>query len=281
MEKRRIIQLAWAALSNSFITGFAAGKIYKGDLKNVCVPGLNCSSCPGALGACPLGALQSVVGGRRYQASVYVAGLLLLFGAALGRFVCGFLCPFGLIQELLHKLPFPKKIRVFRGDKPLRRVKYLVLALLIVLPMFLTDVTGNAPPFFCKYVCPAGTLEAGVPLLLSDGALRAQAGWITAWKFALLAAVILLSVMIYRPFCRYLCPLGAVYALLNPVSLYRLRLDDGVCTHCGACARACPMAVPLPEKCNHPECVRCGKCVKACPQNALRMGFTERKGSKP
>ena len=87
--------------------------------------------------------------------------------------------------------------------------------------------------------------------------------------------------MIYRPFCRYLCPLGAVYALLNPVSLYRLRLDDGVCTHCGACARACPMAVPLPEKCNHPECVRCGKCVKACPQNALRMGFTERKGSKP
>ena len=106
---RTVVQLCWTALTNGYAAGFAKGTIYKGELKRVCVPGLNCYSCPGALGACPIGSLQAVLGDRNHWFSFYVVGFLLFFGAVLGRFVCGWLCPFGLAQDLLAKIPFPKK----------------------------------------------------------------------------------------------------------------------------------------------------------------------------
>ncbi len=130
---RLAIQLFFAALTNSYLTGFAAGRIYQGDLKKLCHPGLNCYSCPGALLSCPIGALQAVIGSRSFQLSLYLFGFLLLVGATLGRMVCGFLCPFGLIQELLHKIPFPRKIKVFKGDKALRYLKYGLLLVLVIL----------------------------------------------------------------------------------------------------------------------------------------------------
>ena len=104
---RTAIQLFFAAATNSYVTGFAAGRIYQGDLKQLCHPGLNCYSCPGALLSCPIGSLQAVIGSRAFDVSLYVFGFLLLVGATLGRMVCGFLCPFGLIQDGLHKIPFP------------------------------------------------------------------------------------------------------------------------------------------------------------------------------
>jgi len=128
---RRAVQLFFAAATNSYVTGFAAGRIYQGKLKQLCHPGLNCYSCPGALLSCPIGALQAVIGSRGFSLSLYVFGFLLFVGALLGRMVCGFLCPFGLIQELVHKIPFPKKIREFKLDKPLRYVKYAVLLVMI------------------------------------------------------------------------------------------------------------------------------------------------------
>ena len=163
---RAAVQLFVAAASNSYVTGFAAGKIYQGDLKRLCHPGLNCYSCPGALLSCPIGALQAVIGSRAFSLSLYLFGFLLLVGATLGRFVCGFLCPFGFIQELIHKIPFPIKRKRFKGDWPLRRLKYVVLLVFVILlPMFLNNEAGEASPYFCKLVCPAGSLEAGIPLV--------------------------------------------------------------------------------------------------------------------
>ena len=123
---RLIIQACFTALSNGYVKGFIHGRIYNGDLKYICVPGLNCYSCPGALGSCPIGSLQATFGSRQYKISLYVLGLISLFGVFLGRFVCGFLCPFGLIQDLLFKIPFVKKICQLPGEKFLRWFRYII-----------------------------------------------------------------------------------------------------------------------------------------------------------
>jgi hypothetical protein len=94
------VQLGFTILTNSYAAGFVQGKIYAGPLKKFCVPGLSCYSCPGALGACPVGALQAVITSRQFDFSFYVAGFLVMVGALRGRFVCGWLCPFGWIQDL-------------------------------------------------------------------------------------------------------------------------------------------------------------------------------------
>lgn len=264
------MQVLWALLTNSYLIGFAQGKIYRGKLKNLCVPGLNCYSCPGALGSCPIGAMQAVIGSWNFKFAFYVAGFLVFFGALMGRFACGWLCPFGLIQELLHKIPFPRKVRAVPGDKLLRKLKYLILLVFVILlPMFLVDVIGQGAPYFCKLLCPAGTLEGGIPLVLLNRSMRGAIGWLYAWKNLLLAATVILSILVYRPFCKYICPLGAVYSVFNPISVFRYRVDKEACISCGACAKACQMQVDPVQNANHPECIRCGECKKACPVKAI------------
>jgi len=244
--RRHTVQLLFTALTNIFVTGFFTGRIYRGPLKMVCAPGLNCYSCPGALFACPIGALQAVLTDRRFMFSCYVLGFLAIVGALCGRFVCGFLCPFGFIQDLLHKIPFPKKIHTFKGDRLCRYLKYaLLLVFVILLPLFAVDTVNQGSPWFCKWICPAGTLEAGIPLVLLNSGLQRAVGFLYVWKGALLFAVIFLSILIYRPFCKYLCPLGALYGLCNPVSLYRVQAGS-------ACAR-CKMGC----RPNDRECIRC------------------------
>lgn len=268
--KRHGVQALWALLTNSYLLGFAQGKIYKGKLKNLCVPGLNCYSCPGALGACPIGAMQAVIGNWNFKFAFYVAGFLMFVGALMGRFVCGWLCPFGLIQDLLNKIPFPKKIGTFKGDKLLRKLKYVIFAVFVILlPLVLVDVLGQGAPYFCKLICPAGTLEGGIPLVLLNKSMRSALGVLYAWKNALLLITVILSILIYRPFCKYICPLGAVYSVFNPVSVFRYRVDKEKCTDCGACAKACKMQVDPVKNANHPECIRCGACKKACPVKAI------------
>lgn len=279
--KRHRFQILWAFLTNSYLVGFAKGKIYDGKLKNLCVPGLNCYSCPGALGSCPIGAMQAVIGSWNFRMAFYVAGFLVFVGALMGRFVCGWLCPFGLIQDFLHKIPFVKKISTFRGDWLLRKLKYVIfLVFVILLPMFVVDMLGQGAPYFCKLICPAGTLEGGIPLVLLNSAMRTAVGWLYAWKNVLLVVIVLLSVAIYRPFCKYICPLGAVYSVFNPIAVFRYRVDKEACVHCGACAKACKMQVDPSETPNHPECIRCGSCKKVCPTGAIYSGINCRKGSE-
>jgi len=272
---RLAIQAVWALLSNSYVLGFVQGRIYQGKLKKLCLPGLNCYSCPGALGSCPIGAFQAVIGSRDHKFAFFVAGFLIFIGALTGRFVCGFLCPFGLIQELLHKIPLPKKLKkitTFRGDKLLRKLKYVVLLVFVILlPLFAVDMVGQGSPWFCKLLCPAGTLEGGWPLMIANESLRSAVGWLYAWKNVLLIATIVLSILIYRPFCKYLCPLGAIYSLFNRVAVFHHRVDAEKCISCGACAKACPMQVDPVKSPNHAECIRCGICRNVCPTEAISV----------
>lgn len=225
-DKRPWIQLAATALTNGYLRGFAQGKIFKGASKQFCVPGLNCYSCPGALGACPIGSLQAVIGSSKHHIAFYILGFIMLFGILMGRLICGFLCPFGFIQDLLYKIKTPKLKIPQRADRILRFLKYLILIVFVVLlPMFATNAFGSAPPYFCKWICPAGTLEGGIPLVIKNDGLRKMVGFLFDWKIILLATTIMLSVFIYRPFCKYICPLGALYSLFNKFSFYQMRVD--------------------------------------------------------
>ena len=265
-------QAGAALLTNIHLPNFAKGVLYQGKGKTVCVPGLNCYSCPGAAGACPIGSFQAVVGSSKFRFSYYITGILILLGALLGRFICGFLCPFGWLQELLHKIPSPK--RSTKRLKPLRYLKYAVLLIMVVLlPALVVNEMGMGDPFFCKYLCPQGVLEGAIPLSLTNAGIRAALGKLFSWKLCILLAVVVASVVFYRPFCKWLCPLGAFYAVMNRVSLFQMRVDTDKCVSCGACARACKMDVDITKTPNHAECIRCGMCIKSCPTKAIHYQY--------
>ena len=169
------IQAGATLLTNLHLPNFLKGGLYQGAGKTVCVPGLNCYSCPAASGACPIGAFQAVVGSSKFSFSYYITGFLILLGVLLGRFICGFLCPFGWFQELLHKIP-TKKLSTKRL-KPLTYLKYAVLLVMVfLLPAFLVNDVGMGDPFFCKYLCPQGVLEGAIPLSLANSGIRAALG---------------------------------------------------------------------------------------------------------
>ena len=275
---RTFIQVCAAALANGYIKGFARGRIYDGPLKQLCVPGLNCYSCPAALGACPIGSLQGMLGSHNFKAALYVVGFLVVFGTLMGRFVCGFLCPFGLVQDLLFKVPFVPKLKRLPGEKGLRWIRFVMLGLFVILmPMCIIDITGLGEAWFCKYICPAGTLEGGVPLVLLDKSMRSAAGFLYRWKILLLAITLAASLVIYRPFCRYICPLGAIYGVFNKVAIYRLSIDTQRCIRCGKCAETCKLSINVFENPNSMDCIRCGECASVCPQNAIkRVAFLKK-----
>ena len=271
--KRRIVQVLAAVLYNANVGGFLKGTIYQGNSKKFCVPGLNCYSCPGAVAACPLGALQASLNSFPTALPLYMLGILLLFGALLGRAVCAFLCPFGLIQELLYKIP-TKKLRKSAWTRRLTVIKYIVLVVMVIgLPLYFLMVNGVVTPAFCKWLCPVGTLEGGIPLLLANEGLRSQAGGLFFWKLFVTLAVIVSSIFIYRPFCRFLCPLGAIYSLFSRVALLAFRVDEGKCDGCGLCTRVCGMDV---KAVGDRECIQCGRCRHLCPRGAIYFGW-ERK----
>lgn len=274
-QHRWKFQLAAAIASNPFFLNFFQGKIHKGTSKVVCVPGLNCYSCPAAAASCPIGALQAVIGSSKFQFAYYIVGFLVLIGVLLGRAVCGFLCPFGWFQELLHKIPSKK----FSTKKLhfLTYLKYVILVVfVIVLPMTVVNEVGLGDPFFCKYICPAGILEGGIPLSIANAGIRASLGALFTWKSCILLGIATLSVFFYRPFCKWICPLGAFYALFNKVSLYRLQIDTDRCTSCGACSGVCKMDVDVFRTPNHAECIRCGDCIHTCPHQAITRTFSFR-----
>ena len=263
IKKRKLIQVICALLYNCNFTGFANGKIYQGDVKGVCVPGLNCYSCPGAVAACPLGSLQTALISSKYKFPYYMLGMLLLFGVVLGRVICGFLCPFGLLQELIYKIP-SKKVKKSKWTGRLSCLKYIILIVFVIgIPLIW------AVPGFCKYICPAGTLEGGLFLVTMDQRLRALAGRLFSWKITVLAVVILSAVFLFRSFCRFICPLGAFYSLFHKVAIVGIKVDEKKCNGCNACVSFCKLDV---KKVGDRECIQCGECIEVCSRCALSFG---------
>ena len=264
--KRRLIQLYAALLFNANFKGFANGSIYSGGAKKLCVPGLNCYSCPGAVGACPLGSLQGSFSADK-STLFYVGGILLLYSLLFGRMICGWLCPFGLIQELLYKIRTPK-LKKGRITRALSYLKYAVLVYFVfVVPIWYA--LENSPfPAFCKYICPAGTLEGGIGLLsnpTNEGYFE-MLGPLFTWKFIVLICVAVGCIFVYRGFCRFICPLGALYGLFNKISLFGVKVEAPKCTNCGNCVKTCKMDIKRVGDC---ECISCGDCVKKCPAKAI------------
>ena len=254
---------------NAHLRGFIEGKIYTGPVKAVCVPGLNCYSCPGAVGACPLGALQNAIASSASRPAFYVIGLLMLFGLTLGRVICGWLCPVGMIQELLHRIPTPK-IKKSPATRVLSWFKYVILAVFVVILPFWYALDHYPLPAFCKYICPAGTLEGAVGLLShpANAEQFSLLGLLFARKWLIMVLILTACVFIYRAFCRFLCPLGAIYGLFARIALLGVRVDQSACTGCGACVGACPMDI---RRVGDHECIHCGICMAACPEKAISL----------
>lgn len=273
---RKLIQTISIFLVNGF-WGFPVSKnIYQGPLKVLCSPGLNCYSCPAATTYCPLGSLQQLLLGLRFSLETgnyffgtYVIGSMGVLGAFLGRIICGWVCPFGLFQEMLYKIPSPK----YGIPKILTYCKYVFFALFVILlPLIMVDDFGLGEPWFCKYICPAGTLEAGIPMLLLQPDLRTTIGWIFWNKFVIMAVLLFWSVVSSRAFCRTICPLGAFYALFSRHSLIKLKLNKEKCTECGACHKVCPVEIHFNETPDSGECVKCMKCMsQACTFGAISI----------
>ncbi len=266
-SKRRLIQIYAALLYNANIKGFSSGKIYTGDTKKFCVPGLNCYSCPGAVGACPLGSLQNALASSSTSSIAYVFGIFVLLGLLLGRTICGFLCPFGLIQELLHKIPSPK-LKKNKATKILSYFKYVILGIFVVM-IPLAFSTKLPVPGFCKYICPDGTLIGAIAMLInpSNADMFGMLGPLFTWKFCLLVVFLVSSVFIFRFFCRFFCPLGAIYGFFCKIALLGVKLDEEKCVSCGKCVEQCQMDI---RHVGDHECIHCGKCISVCPTKAIR-----------
>lgn len=271
---RRAIQTLATLLTNAYwLFPFGGPLLYAGRLKAVCAPGLNCWSCPAATAACPIGAIQNFMAGMRLNLEagnrffgLYVIGFLGMIGSLAGRMPCGWLCPFGFFQELVHKIPGPK----FQIPRALTYLKFVLLILFVfLLPLFAVDEFGFGETWFCKYVCPAGTLEAGLPMLGLKPELSRLITWVFYNKLIILGVFLGLMVFVSRPFCRIACPLGAIYALFNRSSVFRMTWDENSCTHCQTCFHDCPMGVKFYENPNDLECIRCLKCVKSCKFGAI------------
>ncbi|MCK5065565.1 MAG: 4Fe-4S binding protein [Candidatus Fermentibacteraceae bacterium] len=274
---RRLVQVASLVLSNLYLQGWINGTIFTGKSKMFCVPGLHCYSCPSSVLACPVGSVQNILSSEGFLGGITtgrpdslillgVIGFLLTLGFLAGRIACGWACPFGFLQELLYKIPSPR----ITIPASWRDAKYAVLLIFVfLLPLFLRTVPGaGGDPWFCKVICPSGTLFAGWPLVLFDAGETFQTGFLFSWKTVVLVLVLLWSITSKRPFCRVLCPLGAIWGITGKVSVFRMRVDSS-CVSCDRCRPVCPVDIAIYKEQNSAECIRCAKCIAVCPVSAI------------
>ena len=271
---RRIIQIIAAiAVNCAFLLGQPLpNRIYQESWKQICSPGLNCYACPYAVTACPIGSLQHFISYGTYHFSVYIGGFLILFGAGFGRLICGWICPFGLLQDLLHKIP----TRKFKFFPPLGYLRWVALIGLVFLVPFFTGEQA-----YCRFICPAGSLEGGVPFGIFSGQVQEMIGSLYFIKIGILIFFLAGSIFSFRFFCRIACPLGLIYGFFNRIAALGLSFNPESCTNCGLCGEACPVDLK-PEKGEYltNECIRCLKCRDACPQGCFQFGLVSLKKTK-
>lgn len=262
------MQLYFGLLLNANLKGYITGaNIFQGDSKIICAPGMNCYSCPGAVGACPLGSLQGSFHAGK-STVFYVFGILMLYGLMLGRMICGWICPFGFIQDLLHKIKTPK-VKKGPVTRALSYLKYVLLVFFVVVVPVMYAFRNTPLPAFCKYICPAGTLEGGMLQLshkLAGNMYMSSLKYLFTWKFMLMVSMMVGCIFIFRLFCRFICPLGALYGLFNRISIFGVKVENAKCTDCGLCVRHCKVDI---KKVGDQECISCGDCVDVCPTKAI------------
>jgi len=271
VDSRWLIQLSTTLLSNSYLATLVTRNINTTAQKGICVPFLNCYSCPGALFSCPVGTVQHFAAIGAFP--IYPLAFLILVGITAGRMSCGWLCPFGFLQELLHKIQSPKH----RIPDVLHYGKYLALIILVVLLPVVTSET-----WFCK-LCPAGSLTAAIPWALwnpvnpgTGQPVLPHGPGIMFWiGLSILTLFLCWSILSKRPFCRVACPLGAFLSFFNSTSIVRLEVDPA-CDGCDLCEKVCPMETNVSKAPNSSECIRCLECT-ACDYVKLSVTWSSRK----
>lgn len=201
----------------------------------------------------------------------YILGNIFTFSLFFGRFICGWLCPFGFLQDLLYKIPFFKK-KITLPYNFQRYIKFIFLVFFVLLfPALFLNELGYGLLWFCKFFCPAGTLEAGYLNLLINPSLWEKIGLIFLIKSIILLGILILIVMELRFFCKNLCPLGVIYGFFNKIGLFRLYWNERACNLCTICEKVCPMCLNIPRDLNSIECIRCLNCLSACPSKAITL----------
>jgi len=204
-----------------------------------------------------------------------------LFGRKL---FCGWVCPLGALQELVNKIPFPWRKKnfnfaIFNGIR---------MALLVFFFLTFWGVKDHIAA-----LAGAVGADAGEGMWLAFAPYNVYEPinlfellhWqIDTLFFVLMGLLVVFSLVLYRPFCYAVCPIGALTWLLERVSPGRIRVDQNACTQCGLCSEAspCPTIDPLVEgKSLVPDCTSCGECLRSCPENAISFGFTAKKQPVP
>ena len=110
-------------------------------------------------------------------------------------------------------------------------------------------------------------------MLSTHSELQSTIGALFGLKMTILVLTIIGCILVYRFFCKVMCPLGAIYGLLNKISIYHLEVNKDQCVNCGKCAKICKMDVDPVKTPDSAECIRCGECAAACPAKAIYIGF--------
>ena len=266
---RHITQVCVTLFYNANLVTGPFGKYMDLPGQDACVPGYNCMHCRYSLSGCPLGTMQRTLKDRHPYFSVELWGILIFFGFLIGRMVCGWGCPIGAMQGLLHKIPSPK-IKKSTFTYKLTYLKYVMLIVFVIgVPLVLSMVNGRGISFYCEYLCPVLFLQSRGLTALVTGNLGRLGDMFSSHRFYLSLALVLSAVVIYRPFCRFLCPLGAFYSFFNKFAVFGMKVDADKCIGCDACIRQCKMDC---QKVGDRECIACGKCRGVCPTKAITLG---------
>jgi polyferredoxin len=270
LSKRRIWQIVSTVVHNGYFPAYFGTFLYQGFLKGGCTPTLNCYACPSAFFSCPIGALQNFA--RRRQFPFFLVGFFGVVGMGVGRMACGWLCPFGFLQDGMKKI----SKRVVPLPAWMGNLKYASLVVLAIALPFLLDES-----WFSR-LCPAGAVEGALPWVagvalkvpgsrgMSLETMMGTSFWI---KMAILVFFLVTMVYVKRPFCRTSCPMGAVFSLFNKLSLVRLKVDPEVCGQCNFCRDVCPVDLVAYKQVDSPECIKCLECTK-CPKGAIKVTLT-------
>ena len=278
---RRMTQVGIGVIfTNSYLGIISSKTLYDGPLRAICIPGLNCHSCPGAVLACPIGLMQHFMAIQ--QVPFYVLGYLALIGILVGRAACGWICPFGWIQDMMYKI----KSRKFRVPKILHHFKWVSLILLTLILPYFTSVH-----WFSK-LCPYGGLIGAIPWALWNPihpvfempVIEPGSFGTFFWiKMTILAGFLLWFILAKRPFCKVACPLGLIFSWFNNISLLKMEVPRESCSRCMKCRDLCPTDLDVSKEIETSPCIKCLDCT-ACghveSKFTFRYGFTRRKRRK-